>query len=410
MRRRVWGEDVTEVVSRHPRLVSAATWLWRRPLVLLVPLAVVLIAPMVERAQPVDALGFVRAGRTMLSPEIWSVFADPWLQVGPLLVLSSGVWATVADALGLPALLLVATVHSCAVIYLGDVVTRLWVPVRRDPTAARWAVGAALTVGGVMERSFQIAHEEDLVVALLLAAAAAALAGRHVVRGGVLLALAFGFKAWAVLGGGLVLTGRSPRRALVAGGTALAVVVLMFLPFVVWGEVRTLEHSWGIADGQSLFGRLGRASGLSDWGLRAVQAAVAGLAGAAVALRRHGSVLAVVITAVAVRLLLEPHLLDYYCSPLVLLTVLWAWTTPDLRARWVRWATLGGTVVFLQHYYFVGVDVLRVTEAATYVLVLALVLGTELRASARVRAETPTEGAVAPASTGRDADTAPTGA
>lgn len=374
-----WRDEVAVLARRAPRVARVVRHLRRSPLAVLLPVAVVTSARLVDATRPADTVGFLRAGRTLLTPDGWDVFADPWLQVGPVLLLAMGLWAAVADVVGTSPYLVVGAVHGGIVLWLGDAVTRRWVPPGRDPTSARWAVGLTLVAGGVMERSFLPGHEEDLVIALLLAAAAAGAASRRPVRVGLLLALGFGLKAWAVLGGGLVLHGRRWSRALVGAGVAAGVVVAMYLPFLVRGDVNTLDYSWGIAHGASLFGELGRLAGLSDWGLRAVQAGVAGIAGAATALRRHGSALAVVVVAVGVRLLLEPHQLWYYPSPFLLLTVLWVWTSPAVRRTGVRVATVLAVPLFLQHYFFVPVGVLQVTEALTYLGTVVAVLVLEHR-------------------------------
>ncbi len=363
----------------------------RAPLVVLLPVAVVRTARLVDAVRSPDTAGFIRAGRAVLSPAALDVFADPWLQVGPVLVVVMGVWAVMGEVMGVSPFLLAGAAHGALVVWLGDVVTRRWVPAERDPTAARWAVGLALVLGGLMERSFTPGHEEDLVIVLAMAAAATAAARARPVRLGLLLALGFGLKAWAVLGGGLVLAGRRAGRTVLAAAVAAGTVLGMYAPFVLWGEVNTLEFSWGIQHGASLLGDLARAWGLSDWGLRVVQAAVAGLAGAAVALRRHAPPLAAVVVAVGVRLLLEPHLLYYYCSPFLLLTVLWAWTSPTVRRTWPRMVVLAGVPVFLGHSYFVGAAVLQVTEALLYAGGITWVLLAERRPRRGVASCGPTE-------------------
>ncbi len=314
---------------------------WRHPVAVLVPLAFVASAVFAVVIGASDAALFLRAGTGMVGPGFWDVFADPVLQIGPLYLLLVGVLARAAEAVGLPVLATVAGTQSALVAWLGIwAAGRLAVVGGHRALPAQWAVGGSLVLGALLIDGTANGHPEEIAIGLLLAVAAGrALRGRGA-SAGALVGLAVGVKLWGVLGGGVLLHGRRARSILVRGLVAGAVVVACYLPFFVWGDVRTFEFSWGSAVDASLVGRVSDALGLGDWGLRAVQGAAAGLAGALVALRRHGSPVAAVVAVVAVRLLLDPLRLTYYTGPLVAVLLVWAWTAATRPALLPRVALL----------------------------------------------------------------------
>lgn len=365
---------------RRPRTSRALAALWHRPLVVLLTVALPTTAVSVDDLQPLDLGWFVDASRVITSADVWEVFGDAGLQIGPLYLLVVGGVVRAAELVGLPPVGAVGAALAALLVWSTDAVTRRWAVIGGAPvTPARWAVGGALVGGGMLAQVSTSGHQEELLLALVLAAAAAAVTRGHAGRLGLLLALGAGVKTWAVLGGPLVLYGRQRRTVVVGALVACLGTAVLYLPFVLSGEFRTFEFSWGIAQGSSLLATVGALAGLDDWGLRGLQALAAGVAGVVVALRRHGSALAVVMTVVTVRLLLEPVVLVYYTAPLVLLCVLWCWTSarrPGVAGRALVLLVVPAAVL---QPYLLGGTYRMVAEAALCVGLVLVVLLRERR-------------------------------
>lgn len=363
---------------RRPRTARLLAALWRRPLAVLLPLAVATTAVSVQDLQPHDLRWFVAGGRVITSPDVWQVFTDEGLQMGPLYLALVGLVVRASDALGVPVMGALGAVLAALLVWSTDAVARRWADLSDlAPVPVRWAVGGALVGGGMLSHVSTSGHQEELLLAVLLAAAAAAATRGRAGRVGLLLALGAGIKVWAVLGGPVVLHRRRWRPAVVAALVACLGAAVTYLPFAVWGEVRTFEFSWGIAEGPSLLAQVGALLGLDDWGLRALQAGAAGLAGLLVALRRHGSALAVVITVIAVRLLLDPIPNVYYAAPLVLLGVLWCWTSPARPGTVARTVAVLAVPLTVLHPYLLPRPASTTVEALLCAGILTGVLWRE---------------------------------
>jgi hypothetical protein len=163
-------------------------------------------------------------------------------------------------------------------------------------------------------------------------------------------------------------------------GVVLVVATVSYAPFFLFGTVHTYDFQWGF-DQRSVLGRLGAQWGLSDWAMRAIQGAAAGLAAAWVAGRRRHTALVAVVVAIAVRLLLDPLRLTYYSGPLVAVLAAWAWTCD--RPAVVRWrlpATLAAPLLVVAPYVL-SRD--ATWSGGTLLLIVALVL---VLAAGRTRA------------------------
>ena len=196
---------------------------------------------------------------------------------------------------------------------------------------------------------------------------------------GLLVGLAAGLKLWGVLGIPVVLIGRRQRDLWVRGLLAGAVVLLCYVPFFAWGEVNTFTFTWGMSNAGSTLAQLGSWLGASDWTLRVIQGAAAILVGCAVAVRRSGSGLTIIIGVISTRLLLDPLLMSYYPGPLVVLTLLWVWTDPGTRTAGWRFIALAAVPVLVVVPYLIP---LQVTKAIWMVGMVAVPLAI-LRAEKR---------------------------
>lgn len=331
------GRELDGLVVTHPRLGAAVVATSRRPEAMTIALGVVTAVGFAAVVPGGDARLFRAAGAGMLGPRFFDVFAAADLQIGPVYLAALGVAAKALDMLGSAQLTrtVLAGAQAALVLVLAlRLVRRLAHRSGAPDLAARWAVGLLLAVGGFVAEATGNGHPEELMVGLLLAHAALWAADDRTGLAGLVLGLAGGIKQWAVLGGGALLQGRRRRGVLVAVGVTLVVLAVLYAPFFVFGTVHTYDFQWGFSSG-SVLGRLEARWGLTDWAMRLVQGALAGLAGAWVALRRRHSPLVPVIVAITVRLLLDPLRLTYYSGPLVALVAAWAWTTSAPRV--VRW-------------------------------------------------------------------------
>lgn len=304
--------------------------------------ALVSAAVMVGVDDAYDTQEFGAAGASMWGPHVLDVYADPWLQIGPLYLLLVGALYRVAGAVHLDGELLTSMVLGGAL---------AWATVRtagrvarthaRDALVAQWVVGGVVVGGGFLVAAVDWGHFEEVLITVLLLEGAL-LAPRRPVLAGALLGLAAGLKQWAPTAApGVVLRGRGLHRALLVASVGAAVTVASYGPFLLWGDVRTFEFQWPIK-ANTLFARAGEVTGLDDWHLRVIQAAVVLVAGTVVAwlTRRRGNLAVPLIVAVAVRILLDPLRVPYYDGALVVLVLVWLWCTDaPVRRRTAAFVT-----------------------------------------------------------------------
>ncbi|MBX9245868.1 DUF2029 domain-containing protein [Actinotalea ferrariae] len=348
------SREMAALDARRPALARALRWTWRHPTAVLVTLAVVVPGLLGANIPGGDAAWFRRAGLSMLGPDFWQVFVEPGLQVGPLYLLFLGCLTWVVGALGLPVLFTVAAVQCGLLTWLAVGTARraaraAGVAGRRG-AAVPWAVGLPVVLGGPLAEAVGNGHPEEILVGLVLVEAALlAAAGRRVLPG-VLVGVAAGVKLWGVLGAPLLLLGRRLPDVVARCAAAALVVLACYVPFFLLGEVNTFEFRWGVSAGSTL-ALLGSWVPASGWVARVVQGLAAGLAGSAVALHRRSTPLAAVVVVVSVRLLLDPLRLTYYSGPLIVVVLLWLWTSAPVSSRSRLVLTLLTPAVVLVPYF-----------------------------------------------------------
>lgn len=243
---------------------------------------------------------FVHTAEKLLSADWASVFADPRVQVGPLQLLLFGL----GELAGV--LPLLVQLGTAALIWL--VIGRV---VRGGP---QLAVGLAAVALGLTYGAYQDGHPAQIVVPLLwVLAGLDARAGRGR-RAGALVGLSAGFELWGVLGAAVFVCSPRVRSALSALVTEVAVVIALFLPFVLAGEFRMFDYHWRV-NGDTLLGLVVEPGTAFTWQLRALQGLAALGVGVALAwaLRRSvHAVWAAPLALVAVRLALDPVRYPWY--------------------------------------------------------------------------------------------------
>jgi hypothetical protein len=384
------------LVVEHPAVDRLVRWVWARPAALLLPLAFVIMGSLGAVIPDGDAGWFREAGRGMLGANFWNVFSQPGLQIGPLYLIALGSAAAAVDAVGLPVLFTLAGLQAALVAWLGLVTARRFADhTGASKLPAQWAVGLALVLGGLLAESIGNGHPEEIALGLILANAALDAGRGRRSSVGLLVGLAGGLKLWGVLGIPVVLIGRRPRDIWVRGLVTATFVLLCYGPFFLWGEVKTFTFTWGMSNAGSTLAQLGSWLGASDWTLRVIQGAAAILVGCAVAVRRSGSGLAIVICVIATRLLLDPLLMSYYPGPLVVLVLLWAWTDHSTRASRWRFIALAAVPVLVLVPYLIPLEALKGMWTVAMIVVPLAILRTERRAARRA------PGGVVPVAMGR---------
>ena len=287
----------------------------------------------------VDEGLFADAGDALLHGRLGDVYAYPIVQAGPLELLwvrlltgldavSPGLHVTALGVVGVPGVTLTA----------GYAVRRLRAALGLPRAAAvELAVAALALVWGVGAAFAFCGHPAQVVVPVTWVAAGVLARRRRPWAAGGVVGLAAGWETWAVLGAAVLLlgpAGRQPSDALGGAPAAwasaakaaaglVAVVAALYLPFVATGRFRMLDDRWPVSP-RSLVAEAVPALGAEGfpWWARAVQAAAALAAAAAVARalpRGPDAVWLVPLVAVAVRLVLDPVLHPYYwTAPLVL--------------------------------------------------------------------------------------------
>lgn len=320
-------------------------------------------ATVVERIPlPGDATRFAAAGAAILTGDLSSVYADTWMQGGPLELLGSLAWLPLAsqhpdigtgfDFGGYPVPTDLATGVVLALCVLGCVV------LARRGTGLRgsvWPVLAALAVAAVTRLPAQTLLSGHLAQPMVafgwVGAAVLALRGRAVAAA-LALGLCSAWEPWALLAAPVLLLDprldlrrlrHGPRRPPLARGAVVGVVfaaatVAPYLPFVATGHFALFDHRWPFIT-DSMVGHFMHRGTAVTWPWRLAQGAFTVAVGTVVvqALRSRREAVWLAPFAIQVaRLLLDPLQLAYYWIPLLVLSIVGiGLLAPDATRRWV---------------------------------------------------------------------------
>ena len=255
----------------------------------------------------------------------------PDLQIGPLALAVSGVLRTIGPGNG-------ETTAIAAMSLTGPLVlAAVWrlVPATERCRRSRLLLAGLLFLPVWTELTTHFAHIDDLMALGFSVAALHAVARRHPVWAGLALAAAADSKPWAAAF--VVLLLALPRRQWL---TALAAftggIAVVWLPFLL-ADPRTVAAVTRFTipnDRSSALRVLGVMDPRTPWWDRSAQLLL-GVAGGAVAVRR-GRWPAVILVAVAARILLDPGVYAYYTAGALLGTIV----VDLVVTRWrVPWAT-----------------------------------------------------------------------
>jgi hypothetical protein len=262
--------------------------------------------------------------------------AHPGLQIGPLALGVSSVFRALGPGNG-------ETTAIAAMSLTGPLMlAAVWrlVPAREPRRPSRLLFAGLLFLPVWAELTTHFAHLDDLLALAFSVAALHAVHRRHPVWAGLALAAAVDAKPWAVAF--VVLLLALPRRqwlaALAAFTGGMAVV---WLPFLL-ADPRTLAvvHFTIPNDPSSALRVLGVMAPRTPWWDRSAQLLL-GVAGGAVAIWR-GRWPAVLLVALAARIMLDPAVYAYYTSGALLATIV----VDLVVTRWrLPWATATAAVL-----------------------------------------------------------------
>jgi hypothetical protein len=272
------------------------------------PLGAAALVAALGTRDPADLPYFASAAHTLFSANWADTFADPSLQVGPLMLAVIGA----GDRLG--GLSLLAYVIEIGLAALIVFVVGRMVRGRQHRAVAQGLAGFGAVALGLTAEAYGYGHPAQVAVPLLWILAALEAREGRTARSGVLLGLSAGLEVWGVLGAPILLLAPGIRRAATGLAAQGAVVAALYLPFALAGDFRMFEYRWKV-EGWTLVRLLLPPGDDFPWALRFAQAAVAVLAGVAAAIALRGSVRAVwavPLAVVAARVLLDPTLYSWY--------------------------------------------------------------------------------------------------
>ena len=326
---------------------------------------------------PFDTELFIGAARRMVSGRWADAFVDPDVQVGPLYLALCWLLAGLADLLDVHYTVVFGPTTEIAAALAIVLVARRARSAFGVPISA-WqelAVGVLLVIWDIAGSAYLYGHPAQVAIPLLWVLAAVRAREGAVLVPSLLVAASAGLESWGALGAMALLL--IPRWYDVGRGmvTAGAATLVLYLPFYMFGDVRTGEYVWPVTDAAPLRSALVQYLGPTlGWGFRLAQGAVAGVVGAAAALalrRRPDAVWAAPFAALLVRLVIDPVNHPYYwVAPQVLfliaaVTLSARSSKTSLVAVGLAYAVMvveGTSFVFAPGVALLGVTILVVAE------------------------------------------------
>jgi hypothetical protein len=299
---------------------------WRVPLTVLfvliaavgVVVGAVAATPIIDAAAaPVDFDIFGPIGADILTGHWTSVFDDPVVQAGVFELVFWGIPALlgVTGTLGWTIFTIITTtLLAVAAAAVFERMLRQVAPVWSVPLGVGAAAFAALT--GVFTTAIFWGHPAQIAVALMWIIGAQLARDDKPLLAGAVIAATAGWEVWGLLGVPLLLLlPRIDARAVLRAGIAgVAVVAVLFVPFALLGPFAMFDFQWTVRP-SSLTHFLDPGATTFPWPLRLVQGMLTLAAGVTTALlmRRKidGLWLPMAMTS-AVRLALDPALINYY--------------------------------------------------------------------------------------------------
>ncbi len=309
-----------------------------------------------------DAGLFARAAAQLLSPDRFDVFADSYLQIGPLYLLVLVPGAIIAGATGWSAVLVqTAYLHLIVIGAAGAFLRQGW-----TPAASRQRIVLLLAIGVVAATTIAAAgHYEEVFTGMLLVGAGIAAERRRLWLAVCLVAAATGFKAWGILGVPLLLLAYPAAGAVTVLSAGIAVVALsgmLLAPFSALGTIATFEKEWSV-QGSSLISLVVPVGEPAGWWLRAGQGIVVTVVLTAIVLsqRRRLGLLwqpwQLVTVLIVLRLATDPLGFAYYLGPLALVLLISGW--PFLgRKVWFAVVAVGGSAGLMYAGWILNTDTL----------------------------------------------------
>lgn len=290
---------------------------------------------------------FIHAGKQLLGSHPLDVFADRTVQEGPLALLFWGVVGRIADLVNVqPRAIAAVASYLGFSVALAACLRAAFGELGRPSADVELLAVVVFLFGGLGSTMLSTGHFAEGAIPLLWFQAARTARSGRVERAGLLVAVAAGLKLWGALGVPILFLDPDLDWARLVRGAVVAVGVgaLFYAPFALFGTFHLLDYRWDVAR-SSFLHRLFPGATSFSWRMRVLQSGLVVVAGCALALfgrlRRHAS-WAVPIGIVAVKLLLDPIVFEYYPVSLALLGLLAAGL---LVAGWPSWLRLVPVVV-----------------------------------------------------------------
>ncbi|MEA2446844.1 MAG: hypothetical protein QOK47_481, partial [Actinomycetota bacterium] len=230
---------------RHPRLATVWRWLVRHRILTLCSLA--LLHGLYDGFQYMafDARLFAAAGDRLFTSHAFDVFSDPIVQVGPVLLLFSGIAMRLSVLLGVAMKMVLSPMVQVA-LALGVVATTraLLADSGRKAPGLEFFAGLVTILGGLAWTASASGHPAEGFIPLLWIWSARFARKQRPIAAGVVLGLSTAMKLWGGLGLPLLLL--VPRRRDLATATIAftTVVVGAFAPFILFGEFTSFDYVW----------------------------------------------------------------------------------------------------------------------------------------------------------------------
>jgi hypothetical protein len=247
----------------------------------------------------------------------------PDVQIGPLTLALVALFRVIWDDHGSRAAAIVLmTAAGPGLVYLLESTARLlWADNGLAFRHFTVLFGGGVVVFAWAELAAYYVHFDDGLTLLLACFAMAGVVRGRPLAVGVAIGLAAAAKPWGIVLLPLALSFRG-RARFRASASALSVIAMSWLPFIV-ADHRTLSAGKGIVrtSTRSVLFLFGSPAGGSPGWVRPSQLGIALLLGTALALR--GRWLAILLVSVAVRVVLDPAVFEYYSTGLIVAAFAW---------------------------------------------------------------------------------------
>lgn len=353
---------MADSARRHPRIAAALRTIVRYRLWIIGAAALAMAIVDGRGSFEIhDPQLFIDAGKKLFSSDALDVFADKTVQEGPLGLLFWGVIGHLADLINVDPRMVAALIIYPGFTFAVVLLIRSALAERDRPSEDLEFFAAAIVLfAGLAWTMLSTGHIAEGVIPLLWFQAARDARHGRMERAGVLIAVSTGLKLWGILAIPILLLNPdfNWRKLLRAGAMTVAVAVLFYAPFILFGEYNSLDYRWPIAD-SSLIHKLFPDSETFTWQMRAAQSAIVVALGATLALFTRGRTLvdwALPLVIVGAKLLVDPIVFEYYVMTIDVLALIGSCAFVARYPSWMRLVPVALTLLAISPTWISGGD------------------------------------------------------